>query len=137
MSDANDFNQNLIDEFRAADGKVGGNLEGWPLLLLTTTGAKSGLQRTSPVVHTVDGDRRIVIASKGGAPHHPHWYLNLVANPIVTVEVPGETYQARAVVAEGAERERLYRQQAEAMPNFAEYQGKTDREIPVVILEKL
>jgi len=137
MSNPNNFNQDLIDQFRANDGQVGGGFEGWPLLLLTTTGAKTGLARTSPVVHTVDGDRRIIIASKGGAPHHPHWYLNLVANPVVTVEVPGETYQARAVVAEGAERERLYRQQAEQMPNFDEYQQATDREIPVVILERL
>jgi deazaflavin-dependent oxidoreductase (nitroreductase family) len=137
MSDPNNFNQNLIDEFRANNGKVGGDFDGWPLLLITTTGAKTGLARTSPVVHTVDGDRRIIIASKAGAPHHPHWYLNLVANPEVTVEVPGETYQARAVVAEGAERERLYRQQAEQMPNFAEYEQATTREIPVVILEKL
>ena len=135
MSDVNDFNAKLIEEFRANDGKVGGGFEGWPLLLLTTTGAKTGLARTSPVVFTEDSGRRVVIASKAGAPHHPHWYLNLVAHPEVTVEVPGETYHARAVVAEGAERERLYRQQAERMPNFSEYQEKTTREIPVVILE--
>ncbi len=137
MSEVNDFNKNLIDEFRANDGKVSGGFEGWPLLLLTTTGAKTGLKRTSPVVHSVDNGRDVIIASKGGAPHHPHWYLNLVANPEVTVEIPGETYQARAVVPEGAERERLYRQQAEQMPNFAEYQEKTDREIPVVVLERI
>jgi len=131
----NDFNKNVIEEFRANDGKVTGMFEGWPMLLLTTTGAKSGLARTSPVVFSVDDGRRVVIASKGGAPHHPHWYLNLVANPEVTVEVPGETYRARAVVAEGAERERLYQQQAALMPNFTEYQEKTTREIPVVILE--
>src|SRR5579871_4650428 len=103
-SEMNDFNQQLIDEFRANDGKVGGQFEGWPLLLLTTTGAKSGLQRTTPVVHSTDDGRHVIIASKAGAPHDPHWYLNLVANPEVTVEVPGETYQARAVAAEGAER---------------------------------
>jgi deazaflavin-dependent oxidoreductase (nitroreductase family) len=137
MSDTNDFNRDLIEQFRANDGKVGGGFEGWPLLLLTTTGAKTGLPRTSPVVHTVDGDRRVIIASKGGAPHHPHWYLNLVANPEVTVEVPGETYQARAVVAEGEERDRLFRQQADLMPNFDEYQKSTDRQIPVVILERV
>jgi deazaflavin-dependent oxidoreductase (nitroreductase family) len=137
MSEANDFNTTLIDEFRANDGKVGGGFEGWPLLLLTTTGAKSGLARTSPVVFSTDDGRRVIIASKAGAPHHPHWYLNLVANPEVTVEVPGETYQARAVVAEGAERDRLYQQQAEQMPNFAEYAEKTTREIPVVVLEPI
>jgi deazaflavin-dependent oxidoreductase (nitroreductase family) len=137
MSEINDINRELIDEFRANDGQVGGMFAGWPVLLLTTTGAKSGLPRTHPVVYTVDGDRRVVIASKGGAPHHPHWYLNLVANPEVTVEVPGETYQARAEVPEGAERERLFRQQADLMPNFDDYAGKTDREIPVVVLEKI
>ena len=137
MSDVNNFNQTVIDEFRANDGNVSGGFEGWPLLLLTTTGAKSGLARTSPVVFSVDDGRRVVIASKGGAPHHPHWYLNLVANPEVTVEVPGETYKARAVVAEGAERDRLYQQQADLMPNFSEYAEKTTREIPVVILEPI
>ncbi len=137
MSEVNDFNKTVIDEFRANDGKMSGGFEGWPLLLLTTTGAKSGLARTSPVVFSTDGDRRVIIASKGGAPHHPHWYLNLVAHPEVTVEVPGETYRARAVVAEGAERDRLYRQQADLMPNFTEYAGKTTREIPVVVLEPI
>jgi deazaflavin-dependent oxidoreductase (nitroreductase family) len=130
-----DFNTNVIEEFRANDGKVTGMFEGWPLLLLTTTGAKSGLARTTPVVFSLDDGRRVVIASKAGAPHHPHWYLNLVANPEVTVEVPGETYRARAVVAEGAERDRLFQQQADLMPNFADYAEKTTREIPVVILE--
>jgi deazaflavin-dependent oxidoreductase (nitroreductase family) len=137
MSEVNDFNKDVVDEFRANDGKVGGMFEGWPLLLLTTTGAKTGQRRTSPVVYTVDDGHRVIIASKAGAPHHPHWYLNLVANPEVTVEVPGETYRARAVVAEGAERDRLYAQQAEQMPNFSDYAQKTDRQIPVVILEPI
>ena len=136
MSEVNDFNKTVIDQFRANGGKVEG-FEGWPMLLLTTTGAKTGLARTIPVVFSVDGDRRVIIASKAGAPHHPHWYLNLVANPEVTVEVPGETYRARAVVAEGAERDRLYHQQADLMPNFTEYQEKTAREIPVVVLEPI
>jgi deazaflavin-dependent oxidoreductase (nitroreductase family) len=137
MSNPNPMNQDLIDEFRANDGKVSGMFDGWPLLLLTTTGAKSGLARTSPVVFTVDGDRRVIIASKGGAPHHPHWFLNLRANPEVTVEVPGESYRARAVIAEGAERDRLFRQQADQMPNFDDYASKTTREIPVVVLERV
>jgi deazaflavin-dependent oxidoreductase (nitroreductase family) len=137
MSEVNDFNRNVIDEFRAHDGKVSGMFEGWPLLLLTTTGAKTGQQRTTPVVYTVDDGRRVVIASKAGAPHHPHWYLNLVVNPEVTVEVPGETYRARAVIASGAERDRLYAQQAAQMPNFTEYAQKTERQIPVVILEPI
>ena len=136
MSEVNDFNKDVVEQFRANDGQVKG-FEGWPMLLLTTTGAKTGQRRTSPVVFTVDDGRRVIIASKAGAPHHPHWYLNLVANPEVTVEVPGETYQARAVVAEGPERDRLYAQQAAQMPNFTEYQQKTDRQIPVVILEPI
>ena len=93
--DINDFNRGLIEEFRANDGKVSGDFAGSPLLLLTTTGAKSGQERVNPVVYTTDGDRTIVIASKGGAPTNPDWFHNLVANPEVTVEVPGETFSAR------------------------------------------
>jgi deazaflavin-dependent oxidoreductase (nitroreductase family) len=133
----NDFNQQVIDEFRANDGQVGGQFEGWPMLLLTTTGAKTGQARTSPVVHTVDGDRVVIIASKAGAPHHPHWFLNLKANPEVTVEVAGDAYQARAVEVTGDERDRLYKQMADQMPNFYEYEQATDRVIPVVVLERI
>jgi deazaflavin-dependent oxidoreductase (nitroreductase family) len=136
MATVNDFNHNIIEEFRAKNGKVTGVFERAPLLLLTTTGARTGQQHTTPVVYTRDGDNVVVIASKGGAPTHPHWYLNLVANPDLTVELPGETYRARARVAQGDERERLFRAQADAMPNFDEYQRKTDREIPVVVLER-
>ncbi len=106
------------------------------MLLLTTTGAKSGTQRTTPVVYTRDGDRIVVIASKGGAPKSPAWYHNLVANPVVTVELPGETFAARAIVQSGAERERLFQAQAAQMPNFADYARKTTRVIPVVALER-
>ncbi len=137
MSDTNNFNQNLIDEFRANDGKVAGQFEGWPLVLVTTTGAKTGLARTSPVVHTTDGDDVIIIASKAGAPSHPDWYRNLKANPTVTVELPGTTYQAEAIEETGAERDRLYAIQAEQMPNFAEYEKLTDRKIPVIRLKKI
>jgi deazaflavin-dependent oxidoreductase (nitroreductase family) len=137
MSDFNDFNRGLIDEFRANGGKVGGGFADSPLLLLTTTGAKSGKERVNPVVYTTDGDRTIVIASKGGAPASPDWYHNLVANPEVTVEIPGETFKARASVAQGAERERLFRAQADLMPNFDEYAAKTERVIPVVVLERI
>ena len=136
MATVNDFNRNLIEQFRSNNGKVTGVFENAPLVLLTTTGAKSGQQRTSPVVYTRDGEDLVVIASKGGAPAHPHWYLNLVANPEVTVELPGETYRAHARIAEGEERNRLYRAQADLMPNFDDYQRKTDREIPVVVLER-
>ena len=137
MTSVNDFNRNLVDEFRTSAGKVTGPFERAPLLLLTHTGAKSGTKRTNPLVYTRDGDDIVIIASKGGAPAHPHWYLNVVANPVVTVELPGESFDARARVAEGAERDRLFRAQADAMPNFDEYQTKTDRLIPVVVLERI
>jgi len=137
MTSVNDFNRNLVDEFRNGGGTVTGPFEHAPLLLLTHTGAKSGTKRTNPLVYTRDGDDIVIIASKGGAPAHPHWYLNVVANPVVTVELPGESFDARARVAEGAERDRLFRAQADAMPNFDEYQTKTDRLIPVVVLERI
>jgi deazaflavin-dependent oxidoreductase (nitroreductase family) len=136
MAGMNDFNQNLIAEFRANNGKVTGTFEGRPLVLLTTIGAKSGEPRTMPLVYTTDGGNLVVIASKGGAPTNPDWYRNIVANPKVTVELPGETYEARARITEGEERQRLYDAQAALMPAFAEYQEKTTRQIPVVVLER-
>jgi deazaflavin-dependent oxidoreductase (nitroreductase family) len=135
--DRNAFNRSVIAEFREKDGAVSGPFAGAPLLLLTTTGAKTGTERTTPLVHTRDGDRIVIIASKGGAPRHPDWYRNLSANPQVTVELPGETFRARARVADGEERNRLYRAQADLMPNFDEYAAKTDRLIPVVVLERV
>ena len=137
MPDMNDFNQNVINQFRANGGKVGPPFEGAPMMLLTTTGAKSGQQRTTPLVHTKDGDDIVIIASKAGAPTNPAWYHNLVANPEVTVEVGTEKFQARARVATGEERDRLYAAQAKLMPNFAEYQQKTTRQIPVVVLKRI
>ena len=137
MSDYQAFNQALIAEFRANEGKVGGQFAGRPLLLLSTTGARSGQTRTSPLAYTTDGERYVIIASKGGAPSHPDWYHNLVANPLVTVEVGTEQFQARATVAEGEERTRLFDQMAAQMPGFAEYQRNTERQIPVVVLERL
>ena len=130
------FNNAVIDEFRSNGGQVTGMFAGAPLVLLTTKGAKSGTARTTPIVYTTDGDNIVVIASKGGAPTSPDWYHNLVANPDVTVELPNETFEGRARVAEGEERERLYRAQAELMPNFAEYEKATTRKIPVVVLER-
>ena len=118
--DINAFNRKVIAEFRENDGAVTGPFAGSPLLLLTTTGAKSGIARTTPLVHTRDGDHVVVIASKGGAPRHPDWFRNITANPLVEVELPGERFRARARIAEGDERDRLYRAQAELMPNFAE-----------------
>ena len=134
---ARDFNRSVIEEFRANQGRVGGMFEGAPMMLLTTTGAKSGQPRTSPVVYTRDGERLIIIASKAGAPTHPDWYRNLVANPEVVVEVGEEKFSARAVVTAGEERARLYDAQAALMPNFADYARNTTREIPVVALERL
>jgi deazaflavin-dependent oxidoreductase (nitroreductase family) len=134
--DYNAFNRQLIEEFRANGGKVGGMFAGAPLLLLTTTGAKSGQPRVAPLAYTTDNDRLVVIASKGGAPTHPDWFHNLRANPQVTVEVGTETFPARATVQQGAERQRLFDQMAAQMPNFAEYQKNTVRKIPVVVLER-
>lgn len=130
------MNTALINEFRANDGKVSGNFEGWPLVIITTIGAQSGQERVSPLVHTADGDRIVIIASKGGAPTSPDWFHNIVKNPTVKVELPGETFTATATIETGAERERLFRAQAEAMPNFAEYEKATDRLIPVVTLSR-
>jgi deazaflavin-dependent oxidoreductase (nitroreductase family) len=110
---------------------------GAPLVLLTTTGAKSGRRRTVPVVYTTDGDSIVVIASKGGSPTSPDWYHNMVAHPEVTVELANETFEGRARVAEEPERERLYRAQAALMPNFAEYEKATTRKIPVVVIDRV
>lgn len=136
MKDRNDWNRQMIEEYRANGGKAGGMWEGRPLLLLTTTGAKSGQRRTSPTMYLRDGDRLLVFASKSGAPTNPDWYHNLLANPEVTVEVGPETYAATATVLSGEERDRLFAKQAELYPQFAEYQAKTTRQIPVIALER-
>ena len=136
-TDMKSFNQAVIDEFRANGGIVGGLFEGAPMLLLTTTGARTGRRLTAPLVYAQDGGRLLAFASKGGAPTNPDWYHNLVANPIVTVEVGTEAFEARAVVLTGDERDRLYAEQAKRMPNFATYQENTTRVIPVVALERV
>ena len=136
MTDFNEFNRGVVDEFRANEGKVTGMFAGAPMILVTHRGAKSGKEYTSPLVYTRDGDAHVIIASKGGAPDDPQWFRNMVANPDVTVEVGAEKFAARARVAEGAERDRLFRAQADAMPNFDEYATKTTRTIPVVVLER-
>jgi deazaflavin-dependent oxidoreductase (nitroreductase family) len=134
MSEMSDFNRKVIDEFRANDGKVGGPFEGAPVLLLTSTGAKSGEQRTTPVVYQQDGDRMVIFASKAGAPNNPAWFHNLRANPTATVEVGSDTVEVDAVVTDGDERERLFSKQKQLMPTFADYEQKTERQIPVVAL---
>lgn len=130
------FNAKVIEEFRANSGNVP-SLPTGPVLLLTHKGAKSGQVRTSPLVYATDGGRIVIAASKAGAPNHPHWYLNIAANPEVTLEVGAEKYQARAVTVAGAERDRLYQVIASAMPIFNEYAAKTDRVIPVVVFERI
>jgi deazaflavin-dependent oxidoreductase (nitroreductase family) len=128
-------NHKVIEQFRANDGKVDAGKT--PHLLLTTTGAKSGLTRVNPLHYSTDGDRFIVIASKGGSATHPDWYHNLVAHPQVTVEVGADRFRARASVAQGQDRERLYNQHAALLPHFASFQKKTRRQIPVIILERI
>ena len=131
------FDQEIIDQFRANNGRLlTGPLAGRTLLLLTTTGARTGRSLTKPLGFTRDGEHYIVIASKAGAPTNPAWFHNLVANPRVTVEVGGERFEAQASVAQGDERERLHAQQAAQIPVFAEYQRRTTRQIPVVVLER-
>ncbi|MEY2582371.1 MAG: hypothetical protein QOE09_2220 [Ilumatobacteraceae bacterium] len=135
MADANDWNKQVIAEFRANGGKVGGQFEGAPLLLLHTTGAKSGQARVNPVMYLADGDKYVVFASKGGAPTNPDWYHNLSANPRASIEVGDKTVNVKTRVAEDEERERLFSQQKERYPGFADYEAKTTRQIPVVVLE--
>jgi deazaflavin-dependent oxidoreductase (nitroreductase family) len=131
-----DYNRQIIEEFRANAGRLGGSWEGRDLLLLTTTGRKSGRPHTKPMVYTRDGDRLLVYASKAGAPAHPDWYLNLVADPHVVVEVGTERYDATAAPLEGEERDREFAVQAARNPVFAGYAEKTDRVIPVVALTR-
>ncbi|MGE0057317.1 MAG: nitroreductase family deazaflavin-dependent oxidoreductase [Dehalococcoidia bacterium] len=132
----NDRNRAVIDEFRANGGRVTLHPATDGLVLLTTTGAKSGRQHTTPLAYHRDGDRIIVVASKGGAPENPAWFHNLRANPTVTVEVGSEKFEAHASVAEGEERDRLYRQQAAQFDTFNDYEKRTTRRIPVVILTR-
>ena len=133
-----DFNQTIIDEFRANGGTVGGYFEGSNMLLLHSVGAKSGQSRSNPLVYTTDRDRLVIIASKGGADTNPDWYYNLLAHPIVTVELGTEQFQARATaITEEPERSRLYATMVAHRPGFAEYEQKTTRKIPAIILERV
>lgn len=137
MSDVNDWNHKIIQEFRSNAGKVGGNFAGAPLLLLHTVGARSGRERVNPVMYQDLGGPLAVFASKAGAPTHPDWYHNLQANPEVSAEIGTETRRFRARTAVGEERDRIWRKQTEDYPGFADYEAKTDRVIPVVILDPL
>jgi deazaflavin-dependent oxidoreductase (nitroreductase family) len=137
MTDVNDWNTQIIQEFRENNGNVGGNFEGAPMVLLNTTGAKTGKSRTNPLVALVDDDRVFIFASKAGAPTNPDWYHNIIANPRVTVEQGTERYEAEASVVQGAERDRLFGIQKERMPGFADYEAGTDRVIPVIELRRV
>ncbi|QMU75658.1 nitroreductase family deazaflavin-dependent oxidoreductase [Streptacidiphilus sp. PB12-B1b] len=130
------YNDAIIAEFRSHGGKVGGTFEGAPLLLLTTTGAKSGRQHTTPLMYMPDGDRWLVFASYAGAPANPAWYHNAVAHPDVVIEVGAETVEVTASVLDAAERDRVFAEQVRRYPGFGEYQDKTSRVIPVVALER-
>ena len=136
MTDQHEYNRQLIEQFRANRGTIDGPFAGRPLLLLTTTGARSGQPRTAPMMYVPDGDRLLVIASNLGASQHPGWYHNLMAHPGVTVEVGAETFEAAAVVTEGAEYQQLWARIVEQYPFFTEHQAKTTRQIPVVALER-
>jgi len=129
-----DYNATIIEEFRANAGRVGGSFEGTPLLLLHHTGARSGEKRVNPLAYQRDDGRYVVFASRGGAPRNPAWYHNLKANPNATIEVGTDTIEVLASEAGGEERERLYRTQAERIPQFAEYERRTERTIPVIVL---
>jgi deazaflavin-dependent oxidoreductase (nitroreductase family) len=132
---ANDWNQAVIDEFRASGGKLSGDFEGVPMLILHTTGAKSGEPRVIPVMYRQEGDDLVIFASKAGAPTNPDWLHNLRAHPEVSVEVGTETRPVVAREAQGEERERIWGSQKEQFPGFADYEAKTERVIPVVVLE--
>jgi deazaflavin-dependent oxidoreductase (nitroreductase family) len=135
MSEVQDWNTKIIDEFRASGGKVGGMFEGAQLLLLHHKGAKSGTERVNPLAYLADGDRFVIFGSKAGAPTNPDWYHNLRASPHTTVELGSGTLAVVARVAQGEERDRLWSAQKKAMPPFADYETKTERQIPVVILD--
>jgi deazaflavin-dependent oxidoreductase (nitroreductase family) len=137
VSDFNAWNAKVIDEFRSSGGHLAGDFAGAPLLLLHTHGAKTNAERVNPVMYLEDGGRLFVFASKAGSDANPDWFHNLVANPEVTVELDNDTFAASAVVLQGSERDRVYGTQAEKMPQFAEYQEKTTRVIPVVELHRI
>lgn len=136
MADGNDFNERVVAEFRANHGMVGGNFEGASLLLLHSTGARSGETRINPMMYLQDGDRFLVFASKAGADTNPDWYHNLLAHPDARIEVGDDTFDVRAEELTGAEHDEKYAEQAALYPGFADYQEKTSRVIPVFALSR-
>jgi deazaflavin-dependent oxidoreductase (nitroreductase family) len=135
-SDDDLFGPEHVRVYRETDGEHGYHWKGTTILLLTTTGRNSGQERTTPLIHRADGDRWVVVASKGGAPEHPGWYKNLEADPRATIQVKGETVPVEASTAEGEERDRLWSAMAEVWPAYDDYRQRTAREIPVVILSR-
>jgi deazaflavin-dependent oxidoreductase (nitroreductase family) len=135
-ADVNEFNRKLIEEYRANGGKLSGGFDRVPMLLLTTTGRKSGKKHTTPLAYQPDGDDIYVFGSFAGGPRHPAWYHNLVADPDVTVEVGPDAYPATAVILEGDERDRVFDRQKRDVQNFADYEQKTTRTIPVIRLDR-
>jgi deazaflavin-dependent oxidoreductase (nitroreductase family) len=135
MAERTNWNAAIIDEFRTNGGRVGGNFEGAPLLLLHSTGARTGEERINPMMYQRVGDAYAVFASKGGAPSNPDWYYNLVAHPEASIEIGDDVEKVTARVAGPAEREPIWQRQKERYPGFADYEQKADREIPVVILD--
>jgi deazaflavin-dependent oxidoreductase (nitroreductase family) len=135
-SDDDLFGPEHVRVYRETGGERGYHWRGTTILLLTTTGRNSGQQRTTPLIHRTDDGRWVIVASKGGAPEHPGWYENLKANPTATIQVKNERIPVRASTAEGEERERLWRAMTEVWPAYDEYQQKTSREIPIVILSR-
>ena len=132
-----EFNKKIIDEFRSSGGKVGGQFAGAPMIIINHKGAKSGKSYTTPLVFTKDGDKCVIIASYAGAPKNPSWYHNLVAHPEIEVEIGADKFKARAKEVKGAERDRLFAEQAKMMPQFNDYAKKTSRRIPVFTLERV
>lgn len=137
MPELNDWNTQIIEEFRSNEGRLGGQFEGSPMLLLTTTGAKTGQKRVNPMMYLSEDGFTYVFASKAGAPTNPDWYHNLVANPQVGVEIGTETFEATARVLSGEQRDEVYARQVKLYPGFGEYQEKTTRVIPVVALDRV
>lgn len=132
-----DMNTQVIDEFRANKGIVGGYFEGKPVLILHHTGAKSGTKRETPLMYNTDGDKLVIFASMAGAPNNPNWYHNLLANPTATVEVGTETFDVKVTEVKGDDRDRLWEKQKAEFPQFAEYEANTSRTIPVLLLERV
>jgi len=130
------YNKPIIEEFRANDGVVGGDYDGKPLVLITTKGAKTGKDRVSPVSYITDGDRVVIAATNAGLDYHPQWFKNLEANPVLTVELLGERYEARATEIDGDERTRLWADLVASNKLLGRYESKTTRRIPVLVLER-